>query len=1108
MPQPFDLLDYLAQVEMPDRLTAIESWHRHIPFAFAVLAMTRPRVFVELGTHRGDSYSAFCQGVAHQRLGTRCFAVDTWQGDSQAGHYDSEIYDDLAAYHDPRYSGFSSLLRMTFDDALVHFVDGSVDLLHIDGLHTYDAVRHDFESWLPKMSERGVVLFHDTNVRRGDFAVWQLWEELTQRYPGFEFPFGFGLGVLLVGATPPAPILGFLEAAQADPHRIIQVFHGMGDAIAYRKAQADLDLNRERVESLGGQLSQARAVVEIRDDQLQALNAARERAELEAQAIETRRQAIEARRQAFERQTIELGHELKAQAQSLEALERRNHGLQQGIVNGVASSRELERRLNWVLGSRLWRTRNRLMRLAGMSHRVVEPVPAVPVQAWPPEARPKIDIIIPVYRGLDDTRRCIESVLAGGYRAEAEVVVINDASPDPQLVAWLNTLEGQVTLLHNPHNLGFVGTVNRGMALHPERDVVLVNSDAMVANDWLDRLQRAAYGAEKVGSVTPFSNNATICSYPRFCQDNALPEGYSLTQLDELFSQVNAGKTLDIPTAIGFCMFIRRDCLSDSGPFDAELFGRGYGEENEFCMRSAERGWRHLLCADTFAYHKGGVSFAETQSEHQRAGHRVLTRLYPDYDRLIQLHIAADPAAHLRFAVDAARTRASGLPVILMINHRRGGGTERHLRSLAEELAGVAEVYVLRPDIEGGKAALGSLDPGKPAQLLFDPGTDFELLLATLRSLGVSRIHFHHTIGVHLQFLLLPEKLDVPYDVTVHDYYLACPQVTLADAQGRYCGAPDEAGCNACLAERPAPGGSDIATWRRFGEQLLYGAERVFTPSQDTLERMRRYFPDAALRCVPHERHLVEAEVQPIALPAERSLRVVVIGALSPFKGADTLEGAALEARRRRLPLEFHLLGFGYRHLRSHPVSNLRVHGAYQEDQLRALLDELQPDLVWFPGSCPETYSYTLSACLEMGLPILASRIGAFPERLAGRPWSWLVEPDREIPEIVEHLLGVREHLMNRQAPEPSPACQAPQAFCYRGDYLPAGPETLEGRPTPAELVPAWARLGHPTVPRDVQPRILRAARRVLSLPLIRPLFNRVPTAWKQGVKRLIVHRA
>jgi len=677
-----------------------------------------------------------------------------------------------------------------------------------------------------------------------------------------------------------------------------------------------------------------------------------------------------------------------------------------------------------------------------------------------PAPNPQVDIVIPVYRGLEETQRCIDSVLQADRGVTAEVVVIDDASPDPSLVAWLRTREREITVLHNERNLGFVATVNRGMALHPDRDVVLLNSDTEVANNWLHRLRHAAYSGPRIGSVTPFSNNATICSYPQLCHDNPLPRDINTAQLDLLFRRVNAGVTVDIPTAVGFCMYIRRDCLDSCGLFDAALFGRGYGEENEFCMRSANKGWRHLLCADTFVYHKGAVSFAESQNVHRQAGHRALTELFPAYDRLIQEHIAADPAAHLRFAVDVARVRGRGRPVIVMVNHRRGGGTERHMRDLAAELHAVADVYVLRPVEDGGKASLGPLSDTAPAHLVFDPVGDFPLLLATLRVLNVARLHFHHTIGVHPQLLRLPQLLQVPYDVTTHDYYLACPQVTLVDARGRYCGAPDEAGCDRCLAARPAPGGVRIARWREIGAAMLNGAERVFVPSEDTRQRMSRYFPQARLYHVAHEQCAYPATAPPASLPAEGSLKIAVVGALSSFKGADTLEACAVDACRQKLPLSFHLLGFAYRPLTSHPASNLQIHGAYKEAELRGLLQRLQPDLVWFPGSCPETYSYVLSNCLAAGLPILATAIGAFPERLAGRSWTWLIEPDCATDALLPRLMDIRRQFIDGCVPVP-PAGEMPVSeFRYARDYLAGTNVVTTPPPDWSQMITHWSKLG------------------------------------------------
>ena len=723
----FSLSQYAAVMTAPERLTNIESWHRHIPFAFALLDMAKPNVYVELGTHKGDSYSAFCQGVVQQQLPTRCYAVDTWQGDEHAGEYSSEVYDDLVAWHNPRYSRFSTLLRMTFDEALAHFPDGSVDVLHIDGLHTYDAVKHDFESWLPKMSERGVVLFHDTNVRHSDFAVWQLWAELEGQYPSFEFPFGFGLGLLAIGSDVPEPVLAFIEYAKNHVTEVVEFFYERGNAAELRKTTAEIKRLQTHLDSIGQQLSHAREVVEQRDAFVAELRDDQQRLNNELQVTQ---QTLHERQQQNELGLHKLAVQLQqAQMQfdhSLELLAERTDSL----LHSEQQLRALDAQSRMVLSSRLWRIRNKLMRMLGYPGRVIDyspvsfaqPLPELPVfSAVDSFMQPTITIVIPVYGGFEDTRCCIESVLASTYQSPAEVVVINDASPEPELVEWLNDNAQRFTLLHNEHNLGFVGTVNRGMALYPKNDVVLVNSDTEVSNDWLDRLQRAAYSDARIGSVTPFSNNATICSYPIFCQDNELPEGYTSEQLDQVFAEVNAGQLVDIPTAVGFCMFIRRDCLNDAGAFDAKLFGRGYGEENEFCMRSAQRGWRHVLTGDTFVYHKGGVSFAQTQSEHQRHGHKVLTRLFPQYDAVIQQHIAENPARNMRFAVDAALAKRSGLPVVVVVNHCRGGGTERHVVDFAQQLKGQAQVYLLTPEYENGPVYLRPFSQPQRAGLVLTP---------------------------------------------------------------------------------------------------------------------------------------------------------------------------------------------------------------------------------------------------------------------------------------------------------------------------------------------------------------------------------------------------
>ncbi|MBL0141292.1 MAG: glycosyltransferase [Betaproteobacteria bacterium] len=261
-----------------------------------------------------------------------------------------------------------------------------------------------------------------------------------------------------------------------------------------------------------------------------------------------------------------------------------------------------------------------------------------------------IDVIIPAYRGLSETRRCVESVLAAPVREKHEVVVIDDASPEPALSAWLRDLAGtgRITLLAHERNAGFVASVNEGMRLHADRDVLLLNSDTEVANDWLDRIAACAARERQAGTVTPFSNNASICSYPLFAQSNPLPEGTTTARLDAAFARANAGKSVEILTAVGFCMFIARRCLAQVGPFDEDAFGRGYGEEVDFCMRAARAGWRNLLAADTFVFHQGEVSFGGGAQDLRNRAQSIIDTRYPEFQPRLRTFLAEDPPRESR----------------------------------------------------------------------------------------------------------------------------------------------------------------------------------------------------------------------------------------------------------------------------------------------------------------------------------------------------------------------------------------------------------------------------------------------------------------------------
>lgn len=198
------------------------AWVGLVPVGHWIVRNARPGLIVELGTFSGVSFGAFCNAVRRDKLDCRCVAVDTWAGDAHAGHYPDWIFDDVKKMVEENFAGFATMLRKTFDEALDDIADGSVDLLHIDGLHTYEAVRHDFESWLPKLSRRATVLFHDVAVMEADFGVHRYWNELRQQYAGFAFTHSAGLGVLQVGPDAPAPIKGLCQETDPALQRLIR----------------------------------------------------------------------------------------------------------------------------------------------------------------------------------------------------------------------------------------------------------------------------------------------------------------------------------------------------------------------------------------------------------------------------------------------------------------------------------------------------------------------------------------------------------------------------------------------------------------------------------------------------------------------------------------------------------------------------------------------------------------------------------------------------------------------------------------------------------------------------------------------------------------------
>lgn len=724
-----------------------------------------------------------------------------------------------------------------------------------------------------------------------------------------------------------------------------------------------------------------------------------------------------------------------------------------------------------------------------------------------------IDVIVPVYDGLDETIRCIQSVLDNKNLQPFNLLVVDDCSPNPDIKSYLQDLsaKGVIELLVNEVNLGFVGTVNRGMSLHPDRDVLLLNSDTVVANDWLDRIMQHADFDPCIATITPFSNNAEICSFPRYCQPNQIFDGMSVDDLDSVFSRLPM-RQIDVPTGVGFCMYIRREAINEVGIFDQETFGRGYGEENDFCMRAAAMGWRNVTCSNVFVFHDGGVSFSTEKAARVQHAMEVLNKKYPSYHRLVHEHLQRDPERPFRTLAQLEIIRKSPLRKYLFIAHGLGGGVIKHLSELADHVRSDVICIFLKP-VVAGYVEVGCCTGDYSWSLFFDLNNDYKKLLDLLDSIGVERVHLHHVMGVSDDVLSLLDDLDVPFDVTLHDYYFVNANPTLTDRDGVFAELPDTRD-TLCSESYPIPHQMTVSEWRAKYGELLSKAARIFSPTVRCKEVHLEYFPDLSIDVAYHPEWessypYPKPKINPMS--EGEKLKVLVIGAMSREKGADVLERTATY-RDPLDRLEYHLLGYAYRPLAPEVVQ----HGAYDDKNLDNLIAELNPHLIWFPAQWHETYCYTLSAAMRTSLPILASDIGSFPERLFGRPLSFIKSWRSSPIEWNDTLLQIRDALIASQG-ESIHSENWQESSLKGGDFLYSRDYVLKGdarcvslKPLPSiEKISSWSY--SPAVKNfmgeTLRERILFVLQHLRELPGLHYLFRLIPYQWQRQVKRWFSRR-
>ncbi|WP_191971027.1 glycosyltransferase [Methylobacterium soli] len=614
-----------------------------------------------------------------------------------------------------------------------------------------------------------------------------------------------------------------------------------------------------------------------------------------------------------------------------------------------------------------------------------------------------VTIVVPVYDDLGATQACLESLAGSELPEEARVVVINDATPNADLATYLGHFcpAHGFALQRHRVNRGFVATVNEGIVLAGQDDVVLLNADTKVPAGWLQRLRAHAEKHPEAGSITPMSNNATILSWPLANEENPCPSFDETIRLDRLFQEQNSDRVVDLPTGHGFCMYLTRAALDEVGGLDP-IWGRGYGEENDWCLRASAHGFRHLAACDTFVAHEGSKSFGASKKALVERNAGILLRRYPEYHELIQNFLRRDPMNEARNAVALARLSELRANLTLHLVNHLGGGVQRYVldASISQYKEGALPLFLTRV-----QAAETVADPDyeirsfSPVLHLRFSASQMPDVVSHLEAAGLTTIHLHTLAGV--DFRILPALFGASAEITttLHDYSWTCPRVFLLQGRSNFCGQPPSDVCDTCIAKFGAHPNiefkgmfNSVAEYRTFTGSILNQSDTVVAVSDDVSRRVLKIHTDLVV-ARSHNADLDRLPQLSFPRPRLGRRRIAVPGAIGDHKGYELLLETARAAMAAHTDLCFVVVGFTKDDETLCAVGNVEITGAFPPGHGARLLIQSRAEIGLLLSPWPETYSYTLSDCWEAGLPVACLDIGAPAQRVRSCNGGWVIDP-------------------------------------------------------------------------------------------------------------------
>jgi GT2 family glycosyltransferase/Tfp pilus assembly protein PilF/glycosyltransferase involved in cell wall biosynthesis len=605
-----------------------------------------------------------------------------------------------------------------------------------------------------------------------------------------------------------------------------------------------------------------------------------------------------------------------------------------------------------------------------------------------------VTVLVSVYNGIEYLKPFFTSLLTN-TRSEFSCILIDNGNTDTRICTYLRALAAaheNITLIRVDKNRGYVGAMCLGIEYAPkDQHVVVLNTDTVLPQDWIERLVWPLFIDESIASTTPFTNSGTVCSFPKIGVDNPLFLGMSVEIIDQMFERVQADKLeVMLPSGVGFCMAHNRAAINEIGWYDFAAFGSGYGEENDWCLRAQAAGFRNILVPNLFIYHKHGAIYAAEKQALLERSLSIVNERYPQYHQDVTEFYFLDPVGPLRDLIAFLLACDHG-QYTLIIDHTRGGGSNLFRDRLIEELIADSHCVALVSCSEGIGLTADLI--GGSAKRRFEM-RDFSDILALVRHVAPKKIlvnqlvDFPDAADTAANIILIAAQNNAKITIFVHDYYLICPSLNLLNHKDRFCDIPDLPVCDVCVKKNPhldiaaaQRENFNISGWRSEMAKLLSAANDIVCFSRVSAGYLMKAYPFVSnkLKVLPHFTDLVKLGNK-LEVTNDTALRIAVIGGIHEAKGSKIVLSLAQSIMSRvNETVSLTVIGSISDELAGLGVV---ITGPYSHDELASELERHAINLVFIPSIWPETFCYVAEEVMTLGLPLVVFDIGAPAERV------------------------------------------------------------------------------------------------------------------------------